>query len=195
MVATGETSHLIFQVSALSAKGLLSQQTREALKAIVKANNGAPVVHIRAFVAGSGDLRRVSQIVGEVFGEKKMQLPSVSVVQAGGLPLENAQVAIEAVSVGKKEVNPDGLMFVEAQPAASLEQALEKLASRLSGKTDEELAVYRKRYLETIPTRGIADEIADAHRLFHALAEVGGKSLVGDATDFDDAMYFDPEHN
>jgi enamine deaminase RidA (YjgF/YER057c/UK114 family) len=135
MVAIGETSHLIFQVSPLSAKGLLSQQTREALKAIVKANNGAPVVHIRAFVAGSGDLRRVSQIVGEVFGEKKMQLPSVSVVQAGGLPLENAQVAIEAVSVGKKEVNPDGLMFVEAQPAASLEQALEKLASRLSGKT------------------------------------------------------------
>ena len=134
MVATGETSRLVFHVSPLSAKGLLSQQTRDALKAILKANNGAPVVHIRAFVAGSGDLRRVPQIVSEVFGEKKMQLPSVSVVQAGGLPLENAQVVIEAVSVGKKEVNPDGLMFVEAQPAASLEQALDKLASRLTGK-------------------------------------------------------------
>ena len=135
MVAIGETSRLIFQVSPLSAKGLLSQQTRDALKAILKANGGAPVVHIRAFVAGSGDLRRVPQIVSEVFGEKKMQLPSVSVVQAGGLPLENAQVAIEAVSVAKKEVNPDGLTFVEAQPAASLEQALDRLASRLSGKT------------------------------------------------------------
>ena len=38
MVAIGETSHLIFNVSPLSAKGLLSQQTREALqKPILKA--------------------------------------------------------------------------------------------------------------------------------------------------------------
>lgn len=133
MVAIGETSHLVFHVSPLSAKGLLSQQTREALKAILKANGGAPVVHIRAFVAGSGDLRRVPQIVSEVFTEKKMPLPSVSVVQAGGLPLENAQVVIEAVSTGKKETNPDGLMFVEAQTAASLEKSLDQLASRLGG--------------------------------------------------------------
>ena len=32
----------------------------------------------------------------------------------GRLALENAQVAIEAVSVGKKEVNPDGLTFADA---------------------------------------------------------------------------------
>src|SRR5580693_4220434 len=98
MVAVGESRRLIFQISPLSAKGLLSQQTREALKAILKANGGMPVIHIRAFVAGSGDLRRVPQIVSEVFREKKLPLPSVSVVQAGGLPLENAQVVIEAVS-------------------------------------------------------------------------------------------------
>ena len=102
MVAMGETRRLIFHVSPLSAKGLLSQQTREALKAILKANGGAPVVHIRAFVAGSGDLRRVPQIVSEVFTEKKLPLPSVSVVLAGGLPLENAQVVLEAVSQAKK---------------------------------------------------------------------------------------------
>lgn len=133
MVAIGETSHLAFHVSPLSPKGLLSQQTRDALKAILKANGGAPLVHIRAFVAGSGDLRRVPQIVSEVMREKKMQLPSVSVVQAGGLPLENAQVVLEAVSVGKKEANPDGLMFVEAQTASSLEKSLDQLAARLSG--------------------------------------------------------------
>jgi enamine deaminase RidA (YjgF/YER057c/UK114 family) len=133
MVALGETRRLIFHVSPLSVKGLLSQQTREALKAILKANGGAPVVHIRAFVAGSGDLRRVPQIVSEVFTEKKMSLPSVSVVQAGGLPLENAQVVLEVVSAGKTEVNPGGLMFVEAQPAASLDKSLDQLASRLSG--------------------------------------------------------------
>jgi enamine deaminase RidA (YjgF/YER057c/UK114 family) len=135
MVATGETARLIFQVAPLSSKGLLSQQTREALKAILKANGNSQVIHVRAFVAGSGDLRRVPQIVSEVFGEKKMPLPSVSVVQAGGLPLENAQVVIEAVSVSKKEVNPDGLMFVETQAGPSLDKSLEQLASRLGGAT------------------------------------------------------------
>lgn len=110
-VAIGETRRLVFQVSPLSAKGLLSQQTRDALKAILKANGGAPVIHIRAFVAGSGDLRRVPQIVSEIFTEKKAQLPSVSVVQVGGLALEEAQVELEAVSMGKKDVNPDGLAF------------------------------------------------------------------------------------
>src|SRR5580693_10750582 len=128
MVALGETRRLVFHVSPLSAKGLLSQQTREALKAILKANGGAPVVHIRAFVAGSGDLRRVPQIVSEMFTEKKLPLPSVSVVQAGALPMENAQVVIEAVSQAKKEVNADGLVFVEAQPAASIESSLDQLA-------------------------------------------------------------------
>jgi len=127
MVATGATSRLLFQVSPLSGKGLLSQQTRDALKAILKANGGAPVIHIRAFVAGSGDLRRVPQIVSEVFTAKKMPLPSVSVVLAGGLPLEDAQVEIEAVSETrdtKKDVNPNGLTFLEALPP-------DRLVSRL----------------------------------------------------------------
>jgi hypothetical protein len=118
-VATGETRRLVFHVSPLSAKGLLSQQTRDALKAILKANGGASVVHIRAFVAGSGDLRRVPQIVSEVFTERKAQLPSVSVVQVGGLALEGAQVELEAVSIGKKEVNPDGLGFQPVGAAIS----------------------------------------------------------------------------
>jgi len=126
MVAIGETSRLVFHVAPLSAKGLLSQQTRDALKAILKANGGAQVVHIRAFVAGSGDLRRVPQIVSEVFTAKKMTLPSVSVVLAGGLPLENAQVAIEAISVGKRDVNRNGLAFVEAASP-------DELASKLAG--------------------------------------------------------------
>jgi enamine deaminase RidA (YjgF/YER057c/UK114 family) len=133
MVAVGETSHLVFHVSPLSGKGLLSQQTREALRAILKANGGMTVVHIRAFVSGSGDLRRVPQIVSEVFREKKLPLPSVSVLQAGGLPLENAQVVIEAVSISKKAVNPDGLIFVEAQTAPSMEKSLDQMTARLAG--------------------------------------------------------------
>lgn len=128
MVAIGETSRLIFHVAPLSAKGLLSQQTRDALKAILRMNGGAQLVHIRAFVAGSGDLRRVPQIVSEVLMAKKMPLPSVSVVLTGGLPLENAQVAIEAVAVGKKDVNPDGLAFVDGKSP-------DELAARMAGST------------------------------------------------------------
>jgi enamine deaminase RidA (YjgF/YER057c/UK114 family) len=133
MVAIGETRRLVFHVSPLSTKGLLSQQTRDALKAILKMNGGVSVIHIRAFVSGSGDLRRVPQIVSEMFTEKKLPLPSVSVVQAGALPLENAQIVIEAVSQAKKEVNADGLIFAEAQHAASIESSLDQLTARLGG--------------------------------------------------------------
>src|SRR5579871_5783321 len=62
LVAIGDAGRLVFHVSPPSAKGLLSQQTHDALKAILKMNGGASVVHIRAFVAGSGDIRRVPQI-------------------------------------------------------------------------------------------------------------------------------------
>ena len=120
MVAIGETSKLVFHVSPLSAKGLLSQQTRDALKAILKMNGGVPVIHVRAFVAGSGDLRRVPQLVSEVFREKKLPLPSVTVVQVGALPMEGAQVVVEAVSMGKKDVNPDGLAFLDARPVDAM---------------------------------------------------------------------------
>jgi hypothetical protein len=115
MVAVGETSHLVFHVSPLSARGLLSQQTRDALKALFKENGGAQIVHIRAFVAGSGDARRVSQIVSDVFSDKKMALPSLSVAQVGGLPLENAQVLLETVASAKREVSPEGLVFIPGQ--------------------------------------------------------------------------------
>ena len=54
---TAETARLTYQVSPLSSKGLLSQQTRDALKILLKTNRG-PIVKLRAFVAGSGDLRR-----------------------------------------------------------------------------------------------------------------------------------------
>jgi enamine deaminase RidA (YjgF/YER057c/UK114 family) len=138
MVAAGVTSRLVFHVSPLSAKGLLSQQTRDALKAILKASGGAQVIHVRAFVAGSGDLRRVPQIVSEVFTAKKMPLPSVSVVLAGGLQLEDAQVAIEAVSEAKdakKDLNPHGLTFIEAEPP-------DQLISRLMGSTPLQVTCY-----------------------------------------------------
>jgi hypothetical protein len=144
IVAVGETSRLVFHVSPLSAKGLLSQQTRDALKAILKMNGGVPVIHVRAFVAGSGDLRRVPQIVSEVFREKKLPLPSVSVVQVGALPMEGAQVVVEAVSVGKKDVNPDGLAFLDVRPVDGFGGATPLLVTCFAGSVDSAATIAAK---------------------------------------------------
>ena len=114
-----DTRQLTFHVTPLSARGLLSAQIRDALKALTKETGGNPVLKIRAFVAGSGDLRRVRDIVSEVFTERKLPLPVLSLVQAGGLPMEGAQVVLEAIASNKKEVNPRGLVFLAAAPATS----------------------------------------------------------------------------
>lgn len=115
----GETRRLAFHVTPLSSKGLLSQQVRDSLKALSRLTGNAPVIRIRAFVAGTGDLRRVRDIVSESFTERRLPLPALSLVQAGGLPMEGAQVVLEAISSGRKEVNPNGLVLLSAQPATS----------------------------------------------------------------------------
>ena len=106
-----ETARLSFQVSPLSNKGLLSQQIRDALKALLHDNHGAQIVKLRAFVAGSGDLRRVQTIMVEEFTDRKLALPVLSTIQVGALPMVGAQVVIEAASVERREVNPGGLAF------------------------------------------------------------------------------------
>jgi enamine deaminase RidA (YjgF/YER057c/UK114 family) len=119
-VTTADVHRLVFRVTPLLAKGLLSAQTREAVKTLLKASAGDNVVRIRAFVAGSGDLRRVPQIVSELFTEHKLALPSVSVVQAGGLSLTGAQVLLESISTSKRnETVPSGVLLVPAQSAES----------------------------------------------------------------------------
>jgi NitT/TauT family transport system substrate-binding protein len=52
--------------------------------------------------------------------------------------------------------------------------------------------LYRRRYLDGLPKRSVAEEAADARILFDALAKVGGKVLVGEATEFDPSLFFDP---
>jgi enamine deaminase RidA (YjgF/YER057c/UK114 family) len=119
-----ETARVVFYVSPLSARGLLSQQVRDALKAVHHSAGSSTIVKLRAFVAGSGDLRRVQAIVSETFADRHLPLPALSVVQVGGLPLEGAQVVIESIGVSKKDVNPNGLVFIAGQ-AASTERPLE----------------------------------------------------------------------
>lgn len=128
-----EPGRLSFQVSPLSDKGLLSQQVHDALKALARLNHGVPFVKLRAFVAGSGDLRRVKDIVAEDLTDKKQPLPAVSTIQVGALPLPGAQVVIEAISSEKKVVNPGGVAFVPAAGSPSAAAAVAQLDSALSG--------------------------------------------------------------
>ena len=72
-------------------------------------------------------MRRVQAIVSEVFTEKRLALPALSVVQVGALPLEGAQVAIESIAAAKKQMNPLGLVFVSGQ-AGSSDAPLQKVA-------------------------------------------------------------------
>lgn len=129
---TAETGTLVFSTLPLSAKGLLSQQTREAMRVLLHNNRAGSIVKLRAFVAGSGDVRRVQEIVAETFGEKRQALPALTVVQVGALPLEGAQISVEAMIAGKKESNPHGLGFFSAQSGASLGEASSKLRDALS---------------------------------------------------------------
>jgi enamine deaminase RidA (YjgF/YER057c/UK114 family) len=123
----GETDRLIFQVSPLSNRGLLSQQTRDALHALQRMAHGTTILKLRAFVAGSGDMRRIGDLVGELWTDKHTPLPAISVIQTGGLPLDGAQVVIESIAEEHRTVNPNGLLFLSGQPANNLEESLAKL--------------------------------------------------------------------
>jgi enamine deaminase RidA (YjgF/YER057c/UK114 family) len=132
---TAETRRLSFHVSPLSAKGLLSAQTRDAIKSLMRQNGGAQIVKLRAFVAGTGDLRRVQTIVSEVFAEKKLPLPVLTTVQVGMLPLEGAQVVIESTAVEKRIVSPEGLAVVSGVAADSVEASIARLSKMAGGLT------------------------------------------------------------
>jgi hypothetical protein len=121
-----DAARLSFVAAPLSGRGLLSQQTREALKFLIVQARGAQFIRLRAFVAGTGDLRRVPQLVGEACAEKHLSMPVVTTVQVGLLPLENAQVLIEATLQQKGAVNPGGVKFVTAE-GATAEAALAQL--------------------------------------------------------------------
>ena len=115
----GETQRLAFYVTPLSSRGLLSQQVRDALKALSRETGGDAVLHVRAFVAGTGDLRRVRDLISEIYTDRRQALPALSLVQAGGFGKEGTQVVLEAVTEGKKKVNPYGVAFFSAPMATT----------------------------------------------------------------------------
>src|SRR6185295_8649508 len=117
---------LRYFTAPLSSKGLLSAQTRDGLKAARSLAKGATIDKVRAFVAGTGDLRRVQAIVSEQFTEWKLPLPALTTIQVGGLPQEGSQVLLEAVVMEKKAVNPNGLALFSGQQVTTKEP-LEKV--------------------------------------------------------------------
>ncbi len=146
-----ETARLVFHVSPLSSKGLLSQQVREALKALLRDTHGETIVKLRAFVAGSGDLRRVPAIVSETFTEHKLALPAVSTIGVGALPMEGAQVVIESIAMDKKTLNPNGLAFYSAQAVKQLRPIAGALRTTCFLSTLDDLANVRSTVSAAFP--------------------------------------------
>jgi len=132
IAVVADTDRISFQVSPLSSKGLFTPQTREALKGLLRSSHGT-IVKVRAFVAGSGNMRRVGELVGEAFTDKRAALPALSVVQVGALPLEGAQVVIETTEMDRKSVNSNGVAFVSGQAATSVAKSLDQVKSALRG--------------------------------------------------------------
>jgi NitT/TauT family transport system substrate-binding protein len=66
----------------------------------------------------------------------------------------------------------------------------QRLAPRIGVTEPHALDVYRRRFLEGIPQRPLADEVADAQALYHVLAEIGGVELVGPSRDLDPGTFY-----
>jgi NitT/TauT family transport system substrate-binding protein len=66
------------------------------------------------------------------------------------------------------------------------------IKARLNLKDDAALEVYRQRYLDGVPKRTVAEEAADARILYRHLATIGGKELVGEASELDAGLFYDP---
>jgi NitT/TauT family transport system substrate-binding protein len=66
----------------------------------------------------------------------------------------------------------------------------QKIASLTGAPDAATLRAYRDRYRDGIPRRPIADEEADARVLYRVLAAVGGRELVGPASELDPGTFY-----
>jgi NitT/TauT family transport system substrate-binding protein len=66
----------------------------------------------------------------------------------------------------------------------------EKIAALTGAADAATLRAYRDRYREGIPRRPIAEEEADARVLYRMLASIGGRELVGPATELDAGTFY-----
>ncbi|MBV9218655.1 MAG: ABC transporter substrate-binding protein [Methylobacteriaceae bacterium] len=87
--------------------------------------------------------------------------------------------------------------FIEAtrqakERLASSDEEWQRVAPLLGTNDPATLAIFRTRYRQGIPRRPIAQEEEDAQALFSILANLGGKALVGDATELAPGTFYKP---
>lgn len=131
MALAADTATLDFHISPLLKTGGLAAQIRQSLNDLIRDTHGETIIKLRAFVAGAGDARRVASQAAEIFTERKLPLPVLSIVQVGSLGLDAAQVTIEAVVATHRTVNPNGLAFIAGQAGPNLEGAVQSLRQRV----------------------------------------------------------------
>jgi enamine deaminase RidA (YjgF/YER057c/UK114 family) len=127
MALAADTDGLDFHISPLTKTGGLSAQIRQSLNNLLRDTHGETIVKLRAFVAGTGDGRRVQAVVAELFTEHKLPLPVLSILEVGALGAPGEQIVIEAVVSTHKSVNPNGLGFFFGQTGPSLQKALQRV--------------------------------------------------------------------
>ncbi len=127
MAIAADTEGLDFHISPLLKTGGLSAQIRQSLNDLIRDTKGETIVKLRAFVAGAGDARRVQAETAEIFTERKLPLPVLSIIQVGALGGEAAQVVIEAVVSTRRPLNPNGLAFLAGQSGPSFSATLNRL--------------------------------------------------------------------
>jgi NitT/TauT family transport system substrate-binding protein len=82
-------------------------------------------------------------------------------------------------------------MTAEAQDIlAHSPEEWKKIGEKIGVTDPAALEIYRKRYLEGVAHRSIADEEADARKLYQVLAGIGGAKLVGPAADLDAGTFY-----
>lgn len=129
---SANVERITFRVMPLLRTGHLTSQIKDSVGTLLRETHGDTVVKLRAFVAGAGDSRRVQDVVGEMFSEKKTALPVVTVLQVGALGDDAAAVEFEAVLETKKISNPYGLAFFTGQNGSTLQEAERKLEERVN---------------------------------------------------------------
>jgi enamine deaminase RidA (YjgF/YER057c/UK114 family) len=131
MARAADTESLDFHISPLLLTGGLSAQIRQSLNDLIRDTKGETIIKLRAFVAGAGDARRVQAQAAEIFSDRKLPLPVLSIIQVGALGRERAQVVIEAVVSTRRILNENGLAFFAGQQGASFPAAMERLKRSL----------------------------------------------------------------
>ena len=82
-------------------------------------------------------------------------------------------------------------MTAEAQDIlAHSPEEWKKIGEKIGVTDPAALEIYRKRYLEGAAHRSVADEEADARKLYLVLAGIGGAKLVGPAADLDAGTFY-----